>query len=37
MINLDFDEEGRLLGINIMEASLKLRTEFLTRFAKPPS
>jgi uncharacterized protein YuzE len=37
MINLDFDQEGRLLGIDVMEASLKLPTEFLSRFAKPPT
>ena len=31
MINLDFDEEGRLLGIEVMDASKKLPKEALTQ------
>jgi uncharacterized protein YuzE len=37
MINLDFDQEGRLLGIEVMGASSKLPTEFLSRFCAKPS
>src|SRR5438105_3376011 len=33
MVNLDFDWEGRLIGIEVVGASAKLPTEFLTRFA----
>jgi uncharacterized protein YuzE len=32
-VNLDFDGDGRLIGIEVMEASAKLPPEFLTRFA----
>jgi uncharacterized protein YuzE len=37
MINLDFDREGRLLGIEVMEASSKLPTDFFSRFCAEPS
>jgi uncharacterized protein YuzE len=33
MVNLDFDGDGRLVGIEVMGASGKLPPEFLTRFA----
>jgi uncharacterized protein YuzE len=33
MVNLDFDGDGRLIGIEVMEASMKLPPEFLTQFA----
>lgn len=32
MVNLDFDSDGRLLGIEVMDASTKLPPEFLARF-----
>jgi uncharacterized protein YuzE len=37
MVNLDFDREGRLLGIEVMDASSKLPTEFFSRFCAKPS
>nr|WP_329170935.1 DUF2283 domain-containing protein [Streptomyces sp. NBC_01685] len=33
MINLDFDEQGRLIGIEVLEASSKL-PEYLLQSAK---
>jgi uncharacterized protein YuzE len=33
MINLDFDAAGRLLGLEIIDASAKLPVGFLERFA----
>lgn len=32
MVNLDFDRDGRLVGIEVMDASTKLPPEFLARF-----
>jgi uncharacterized protein YuzE len=32
MVNLDFDRDGRLVGIEVMDASTKLPREFLARF-----
>jgi uncharacterized protein YuzE len=36
-INLDFDGDGRLVGIEIMGASSALPPGFLDRFTEPPS
>ena len=30
MINLDFDDSGRLIGVEVLDASLKLPLEMLT-------
>jgi len=32
MVNLDFDTDGRLIGVEVMDASAKLPPEFLSRF-----
>jgi uncharacterized protein YuzE len=32
MVNLDFDRDGRLLGIEVLDASAKLPVGFLPRF-----
>jgi uncharacterized protein YuzE len=35
MINLDFDADGRLYGMEVLDARQLLPAEFLDRFAKP--
>lgn len=35
MINLDFDADGRLYGIEVLDARKLLPAEFLDRFVKP--
>jgi uncharacterized protein YuzE len=34
-INLDFDADGRLLGIEVLDASKRLPIDFLRDFANP--